>query len=107
MSDGDQTRFAQMHNSYSSTAYWLWLANEIGVLQLDTDVVSNAVAANIHRYPGISKISASKRLWGAEGSKFDAIAVGRFSAAIQTRLAELKKIEPEPLPDPDWCGNFS
>ena len=107
LSDGDQTRFAQMFNEYVSTAFWFWVGSEVGVLELFTDTTTNAMAANIHRYPGIAKMSASRRLWGVEGSKLDDRLAVQFRAAIQTRLAELKEIEPEPLFDPKWCGNFS
>ena len=107
LSDGDQTRFAQMYNLYISTVYWLWLANEIGVIQFDSSTITNAVAANIHRYPGIARISMSKGHWSAEGSKIDVIGLERLSAAIQARLAELREIESEPLSNPDWCGNIS
>jgi hypothetical protein len=107
LSDGDQTRFAQMYYSYLSAAYWLWIANDVGIIQAKTNVLTNAFAANIHRYPGIAKMNASKRLWSLEGSKLDLLSLQRFSAEIQTRLAELEKIESDPLSDPDWCGNFS
>jgi len=107
LSDGEQTRFAQMYYSYMAAAYWLWLANDVGIIQAKTNVLTNAYAANIHRYPGIAKMNASKQRWSIEGSKLDLLSLQRFSAAVQTRLAELEKIEPEPLSDPDWCGNFS
>jgi hypothetical protein len=42
-----------------------------------------------------------------EGSKLDLLSLQQFSAAIQTRLAELQMIESQPLADPNWCGNFS
>ena len=107
LSDGDQTRFAQMFNEYVSTTFWYWIATEVGVFGLDSDFATNAFAANIHRYPGIAKMMASRRLWGVEGSKLDDRMVARFGAAVQTRLAELKEIEPEPLSDPKWCGNLA
>jgi hypothetical protein len=107
LSDGDQTRFAQMYAEYLSTAFWTWVAREDGVLGVDSEFTINAFAANIHRYPGIAKIIASRQLWAAEGSKVDEGMSARFRAAVQTRLAELKEIEPEPLSDPQWCGNLS
>jgi hypothetical protein len=93
LSDGDQTRFAQMYYLYLSSSYWLWLASDIGILQSKSNVITNAFAANIHRYPGIAKMNASKRLWSMEGSKLDLLSLQQFSAAIQTRLAELQMIE--------------
>jgi len=107
LSNGDQTRFAQMFNEYASTAFWFWISQELGVFRFESDFATNAFAANIHRYPGIAKMMASKRLWGVEGSKVDDRMVAQFRAAIQTRLVELKEIEPEPLSDPKWCGNLS
>lgn len=107
LSGGEQTQFAQMYYSYSATAYWVWLANERGVLDTETNIVTNAYAANIHRYPGIAKLNASKQLWSKEGSRQDLLSLRQFQAAVRTRLAELEQIEPEPLSDPDWCGNFS
>ena len=107
LSDGDQTRFAQMFNEYVSTVFWSRISQERGVLRLESDFIINAFAANIHRYPGVAKMSASRLLWGVEGSKVDDRMIALFRAAIQTRLAELKEIEPEPLSDPKWCGNLS
>lgn len=107
LGEGDQMRFAKMYNSYIATVYWLWLANDIGVIQFDAGTVESTFAANIHRYPGIARIGMSKEQWRAEGSRIDLIGIERFRAAVQARLAELKEIEPEPLSDPDWCGNLS
>ena len=107
LTDSERTKFAHLYYSYGATAYWIWLAGDIGVLRLDRDIVTNAVAANIHRYPGISNIARSKGRWSVEGSKNELAGWEEFSAAIQARLAELKEIEPVPLADPDWCGNLS
>ncbi len=107
LSEVDQTIFAQLYYTYLSTSFFMWIANEVGVLRVPSDVFSNSHAANIHRYPGFAKMAASKNLWGAEGSKFENPMTAQFRAAIQKRLAELKEIEPEPLSDPKWCGNFS
>ena len=107
LSDGDQSRFANMYSSYIATVYWLWLSNDIGVIQFDAGTLESAFAANIHRYPGIAKLGLSKRYWGAEGSKVDLIGIERFTAAFQARLTKLREIEPEPLSNPDWCGSLS
>jgi hypothetical protein len=41
LSDGDQTRFAQMYYLYLSSSYWLWLASDIGILQSKSNVITN------------------------------------------------------------------
>ena len=107
LSEGDQTIFANIYSQYIATVYWLWLANDIGVVQFDAGSIESAFAANIHRYPGIARIGMSKDRWSEEGSRIDLIGVDRFKAAIQARLAELREIEVEPLSDPDWCGLLS
>jgi hypothetical protein len=101
LTDGARTKFANRHYSYGATAYWVWLAADIGVLSVDRYGVTNAVAANIHRYPGLSNIARSKRQWTAEGSKAELAGWEERSAAIQARLAELREIEPAPVADPD------
>ncbi len=107
LGEGDQTKFAKMYVSYLATVYWLWLSNDIGVIQFDAGSIEYAYAANVHRYPGIAKMASSRELWRMEGSRNNLLGVERFRAAIQARLAELKEIEPEPLSNPDWCGNLS
>jgi hypothetical protein len=107
LDEADQTKFAKMYASYIATVYWLWISNDIGVIQFDTGSIENAYAANVHRYPGIAKMASSREGWRAEGSTNNLLGVERFRAAIQARLAVLKEIEPEPLSDPDWCGSLS
>jgi hypothetical protein len=50
---------------------------------------------------------SSRQDWRAEGSANNLLGVERFRAAIQIRLTELKKIELDPLSNPDWCGSLS
>lgn len=107
LGDSDQTKFAKMYTSYLATVYWLWLSNDIGVIQFDAGSIEYAYAANVHRYPGIARMAASREHWRVEGSKNNLLRVERFRAAIQARLEELKEIEPEPLSNPDWCGSLS
>ncbi len=46
----DQTKFAKMYASYLATVYWLWLSNDIGVIQFDAGSIEQAYAANLHRF---------------------------------------------------------
>jgi hypothetical protein len=97
LGESDQTKFAKLYASYLATVYWLWLSNDIGVIQFDAGSIENAYAANIHRYPGIARMVSSRQDWRAEGSANNLLGVERFRAAIQIRLTELKKIELDPL----------
>jgi hypothetical protein len=107
LGESDETKFAKLYASYLATVYWLWLSNDIGVIQFDAGSIENAYAANIHRYPGIARMVSSRQDWRAEGSANNLLGVERFRAAIQIRLTELKKIELDPLSNPDWCGSLS
>ena len=107
LSESDETKFANMYASYIATVYWLWVSNDIGVIKFDSGNIENAYAANLYRYPGIARMASSRQHWRAEGSGNSLLGVDRFRAAVQARLEELKEIEPEPLSDPNWCGNLA
>jgi len=107
LSENDQLKFAKMYSSYVATVYWLWVSNDIGVIQFAAGKVESAYAANIHRYPGIAKMAASRLDWRAEGSEIKLMGFERFRSAVLTRLEELGEIEAEPQSNPDWCGTLS
>lgn len=42
LGEADQTKFAKMYASYLATVYWLWLSNDIGVIQFDAGRIEHA-----------------------------------------------------------------
>jgi hypothetical protein len=54
---------------------WLQLA---GVSQVDRDAVSDALAANTHRYFGIAAAAKSKGQWSLRGSEGGLKELARF-----------------------------
>lgn len=66
--------------------------------------LTDAYAANLHRYPGFRKIALSYRDWSEDGRVFDAKGVDEYKAAVFGRVEELEQLEPEPEADVMWCG---
>jgi hypothetical protein len=104
MSVADEAVFAQLYRTYSQTSYFAWLAARNGILEVDPRSLTNAFAANIHRYPGFASMGADWRNWQEEGFKDSIENVREYGAAVSLRLAELKTVDPDPNYDVKWCG---
>jgi hypothetical protein len=104
LSVADQAVFAQLYRGYSQTSYFAWLAARNGILDIDADTVTNAFAANIHRYPGFASTGADWRDWSKEGLGENHEDVLTFATTIRTRIAELRVVDPDPMYDVKWCG---
>jgi hypothetical protein len=104
MSVADEAVFAQLYRAYSQASYFAWLAARNGILEVDSASVTNAFAANIHRYPGFASMGADWRAWQEEGFKDNLENVRDFTAAVSARVAELKTVDPDPNYDVKWCG---
>ena len=104
LSVADQAVFAQLYRAYSQTSYFAWLAARNGILDVDADTVTNAFAANIHRYPGFAFTGTDWRDWSKEGLGENHEDVRTFATTIGTRIAELRVVDPDPMYDVKWCG---
>ena len=104
MGVADEAVFAQLYRAYSQGSYFAWLAARNGILEVDFATVTNAFAANVHRYPGFASIGADWRAWREEGFKDNFENVREFTAAVSARVAELKTVDPDPNYDVKWCG---
>jgi hypothetical protein len=105
LSAGDSTRAAQLYKTYIELSYLASVASRVGVSQDGDDFLVNRVAANLHRYPGFAKLASEQGQWTEEGERaMDDPNIWAFREAIVVRLAELKKIEPNPDYDVMWCG---
>ena len=100
----DQAVFAQLYRAYMQSSYFAWLAARNGILDVDASTIANAVAANIHRYPGFASTGADWRNWTKEGLSENHEDVRAFGTAIRTRVAELRVVDPDPTYDVKWCG---
>jgi len=100
----DQAVFAHLYRGYTQSSYFAWLAARNGILEVDADTITNAFAANIHRYPGFASTGADWRKWSEEGLSENQEDVRTFRDAIRTRVAELRVIDPDPTYSVKWCG---
>lgn len=64
----------------------------------------NALAANIHRYPGFEAIARSYTDWRRLGSGVEEVRSNEYRQLILARVAKLEELEPEPHADVTWCG---
>jgi len=101
----DEAKFAHLYRAYVRASYFAWLAVRKNIVELNPQDIVYPFAANIHRYPGFARIRASWTEWaigGHEGSLESGLVFGK---AIQDRLAELQRIDPNPQYDIKWCGS--
>ena len=104
LSNADQAKVAHLFRAYSIASYFAWLGTRHNILDLNPDDVVYPYAANIHRYPGFAQLSSQWRDWAEEGLEGSLESSAVFREAVMARVAELKKIEPDPRYDVKWCG---
>ncbi len=75
---------------------------DIGVYE--SSFLTDAFAANIHRYPGFRKMAESLGVWYQLGAPLDNLLTKKFSEDIFARVSELEVLEPNPNSDVMWCG---
>jgi hypothetical protein len=96
---------ANIYWSYLQSSWNNWVRiRETGLGSTSPDFLTNAYAANLHRYPGFREIALSYRDWSEIGRVFDGKDVEVYRAAVFARLEELQELEPEPDADVTWCG---
>ena len=66
--------------------------------------LTDAFAANIHRYPGFKKMVESLDVWYQLGAPMDSPLIDEFRKDILARVNELGVLEPNPNSDVMWCG---
>ena len=82
-----------------------WVGLETtGVGRYESSFITNAFAANMHRYPGFRKMAESFDGWAELGLSLDNPLTTKFRAEIFARVGELQELEPNPVSDVMWCG---
>jgi len=105
MSVAEEATFAHLYTTFVQASFFGWLNAQHNILDLSPDNIIYGISANIHRYPGLARISLSHKAWAQHGLKEDDLESAReFSDAITARVIELRKIEPEPIYDLSFCG---
>ena len=106
LSEAEYAVFQSIVRTYISQAYNRWVARYAINDQTGASgqYLIDAIAANLHRYPGFGAAYGAMRSWSAEDRRFEDDYLAVYRRALETRLAELAEIDP----DPDWdlkhCG---
>lgn len=106
LSSTDHLIFAQIYNLYFTHNYVRWLRfkwTDFAGLD-DGGYLIDAVAANLHRYPGIRRAYEERSTWNAEGRRYRDPYVDEYWNAVNARIAELEKLDPNPQWDVAHCG---
>lgn len=94
------TYFSYLQNNWNS---WVRLKTT-GYGPAEPSYLTDAVAANLHRYPGLRKIAESYEDWKMN-IQFDTAETRVYRDATLARLAELERLEPNAQYDAMWCGH--
>jgi hypothetical protein len=70
----------------------------------DPTFITDAIATNIHNYPGFRKLAESYDEWAMEGVPLNHDSIREFRKLILQRVAELEREDPNPVADVMWCG---
>ncbi len=106
LSSSEKVVASSIYFSFISNNWNAWVRTTVtGYGLAESDYFTDVVAANIHRYPGLEKITLSYRDWRTNNSELDTVYVPIYREAIQIRLAELEQLETNPEYDVMWCGH--
>jgi hypothetical protein len=106
LDEAEHAVFQSIADIYVSQAYNRWVVRYAITEQTGAggQYLVDAMAANLHRYPGFRAAYDARRSWSVEGRRFEDFYVDEWRLALATRLAELAEIEPHPDWDTRHCG---
>jgi hypothetical protein len=97
---------ALLFKAYLEFNYVGGIANQVNLMQAEHNLFAYRLAANLHRYPGFTKMMEANSVAGRNGEAVLANdeRVRIFYNEVLARLAELQELEPNPDFDLMWCG---
>jgi DNA-binding GntR family transcriptional regulator len=96
---------ANIYMNYLQNNFNSWVRfQETGIGGTGSGFLTDAYAANIHRYPGFKQMALSFADWGELGARFDGELAKKYRNAVLQRVRELEELEPDPSADVRWCG---
>jgi hypothetical protein len=105
LGEADQFIFQSIVRHYASQTYNRWVRYTItSQTGSNGQFLIDAEAANIHRYPGFRAAFYAMRVWSAEGRRYEDSYFQEFRRRLDSRLAELTEIDPNPDWDLKHCG---
>ena len=106
LSSSEKVIASSIYFAYISNNWNAWVRTRTtGYGLSEPDYLTDTVAANIHRYPGLKMIALSYRDWRTNNSELDTTYTLIYQEAILSRLAELEELELNPEYDVMWCGH--
>ena len=94
-----------IYMNYLQNNFNSWVRfRETGIGGTGSGFLTDAYAANIHRYPGFRELALSFQEWGELGARFDSDLTMEYRALVLQRVNELAELEPNPTADVAWCG---
>jgi len=106
LSPSEKIIASNIYFSYLQNNWNAWIRVSVtGYGPAQPSYMTDTVAANLHRYPGLRKIAESYQHWRTNNSTLDAVNTPIYQDAILSRLAELERLEPNPEYDVMWCGH--
>lgn len=106
LSAAEEKVFQSIFDIYISQTYNRWVVRYAIKEQTGAggQYLIDSIAANVHRYPGFRAAFDARRSWTAEGRRYEDYYVDEYRRALDARLAELEKIDPDPNWDLKHCG---
>jgi hypothetical protein len=106
LSPSEKIIASNIYFSYLQNNWNAWIRIRVtGYGPAQPEYLTDTVAANLHRYPGLKKIAQSYRDWRTNNSTLDVVNTQIYEDAIRNHLAELEQLEPNPEYDVMWCGH--
>ena len=105
LDQAEKSQASMIYQAYAELAYMGFMVNRDSLTDISSDSIINRFAANLHRYPGFAAMAREGGAYAAEGIRANKEPIfEEVSIAIQERLAELQRIDPDPEYDLRWCG---
>jgi hypothetical protein len=106
LSSSERVIASSIYFSFLQNNWNTWIRQRMtGFGLAQNNYLTDIVAANLHRYPGLMKIGLSYRDWRTNLSELDSEYTPIYKEAIRSRLAELQQLETNPEYDVMWCGH--
>ena len=103
LSDAEQLLFTQIFHAFDTLYFLRFVSFQAEVSSAGLIASVNTTALNVHRNPGYRHAWEERYAWRPRETA-DSNLLIRFRDLVNERVAELAKIEPEPLHNPSRCG---
>lgn len=102
LSPEEQMVYTHTYHAYEFLYFLRWLRQQKGVHESTDGLAVDNFAMNLYRYPGIQAEWARHAKTRRQVS--DDVALHRWWALVERRVAEYPSFEPDPIADPYRCG---